>query len=198
MRPDSATAEDASTPAESAGPDGPSNPPAVKPKKSTNAVVAQRVEEILRIRIDGASFGNIRDYANQPERAWGLSDSQLKRLIQKSDDLLKERTERSRGRATRLHLSRRESLYARALQAADFRTALAALDSDAKLRGLYDEPGKLRQQALDLLTRIAQLEDAARAGSTPDPEPLERPDVAPPGRPATPDAGDEQPQVPSS
>jgi len=187
MRDDTATSE---TP--------PPGTPPPKPAKSTNAIVSQRVEEILRLRIDGANFANIRDFANQPEQAWGVSDSQLKRYIQKSDELLRERTERGRGKITRIHLARRETLFARAVQLADIRTALAVLDSDAKLRGLYDEPGKLRQQALDLLTRIAQLEDAARAGSTPDPEPLERPDVAPPGRPATPDAGDEQPQVPSS
>ena len=108
-----------------------------KPKKATNAVIAGRVEEILRLRIDGAMFHDIRDYADHPDRNWQLSDSQLKRYIQRSDELLRQRIEKSRGRSTRLHLARREALYARALQAADFRTALAVLQDLAKLRDLY-------------------------------------------------------------
>jgi hypothetical protein len=118
-------------------------PPEPKPKKATSAVIAARVEAILRLRIDGAQFHDIRDYANQPpkpEEPWQVSDSQLKRYIQKSDELLRQRTEKSKSREIRLHLARREGLYARALKWADFKTALAVLDSLAKLRGLFPDP----------------------------------------------------------
>jgi len=152
MRDDAATSE---TPL-------PGTPPP-KPAKSTNAVISQRVEEILRLRIDGANFADIRDYADAPERAWGISDSQIKRYIQKSDELLRERTERGRGKITRIHLARRETLFARAVQSADLRTALAVLYSDAKLRGLFDDTKKLEHLAATLLAKVADLEAAAHA-----------------------------------
>lgn len=107
------------------------------PKRSTEAEVSQRVEAILRLRIDGAAFADLREFAG--EQGWGVSDSMLRKYIEKANKLLKERTERSRSHTLRLHRARREALYARALQAADFRTALAVLDSDAKLIGLFPD-----------------------------------------------------------
>ena len=118
----------------------PPAPPTGKPKpaKSANAVVSQRVGEILRIRLDGANLADIRDYAG--EKGWDVSDSMLKKHIEKADVLLKDRHDAGRARAIRLGLARRESLYARAVQAADYRTALAVLDSESKLRGLFPVP----------------------------------------------------------
>lgn len=139
-----------------------------KPRKSTNAVVAGRVEEILRIRLDGAAFADIRDYAGQ--NGWGLSDSQLKKLIRKSDELLKERDDRSRARAIRLHVARRESLYARSVAAADYRTALAVLADDAKLRGLYLDEKALkanRQEQQRLEAEMAEIMDILREHGLP-------------------------------
>lgn len=143
MKTDPAATEDDDTPpapAESGG------------KKSTAAVVAQRVEEVLRIRIDGASFADIREYAG--ENGWGVSDSMLRKYIEKANKLLKERAERSRSHNLRLHRARREALFARCVQAADFRTALAVLDSDAKLVGLFPDGkgGDGKAAAIPLVT----------------------------------------------
>ena len=44
--------------------------------KADNTTVLLRVEEVLRIRIDGAQFHDIREYA--VEKAWGVSDTQLR------------------------------------------------------------------------------------------------------------------------
>ena len=57
------------------------------------------------------------------------------------------------------------------------------LDSDAKLRGLFDDPKKLQEQAAALLARLAHLEDAARADRPADP-------AVPAGDPPTAVAGD--------
>lgn len=129
-----------------------------KPRKSTNAVVAQRVEEILRIRLDGAAFADIRDCAVQ--NGWGLSDSQLKKLIQKSDALLKERHERGVSRTFRLHIARRESLYARSAASADFRTALAVLSDMAKVEGLYFGEKEWRELTKGLQEARADITEA--------------------------------------
>jgi len=52
------------------------------PKKATNAVILQRVEEVLVIRLDGAQLHDIRRYAS--ENSWGVSDRQLERYIEKA------------------------------------------------------------------------------------------------------------------
>ena len=99
-----------------------------------------------------------------------MSDSQLKKLIQKSDELLKERDDRSRARAIRLHVARRESLYARSVAAADYRTALAVLADDAKLRGLYLDEKVLRADRQDrrrLEAEMAEIMDILREHGLP-------------------------------
>lgn len=114
-----------------------------KPRKATNAVVLQRVEEVLAIRLDGAQLHDIRRYAS--ENGWGVSDRQLERYIEKADKLLIERRQKKWKRMKALHLARREALYARALQSADFRTALAVLQDMAKLEELYLSEKELRE-----------------------------------------------------
>lgn len=71
------------------------------------------------------------------EKGWELKERQLRNLIRRADDLLVERGERSRKRCIAMHFARRESLYARAVNAADYRTALAILMDMARLRELY-------------------------------------------------------------
>ena len=39
-----------------------------KKPKATKAIIAQRVEEILRVRLDGAEFINVREYVREKER----------------------------------------------------------------------------------------------------------------------------------
>ncbi len=126
-----------------------------KPKKATNAVILQRVEEVLAIRIDGAQLHDIRRYASEKE--WGVSDRQLERYIEKADRLLIERRQKKWGRMKAMHLARREALYARALQAADYRTALAVLQDLAKLQDLYMDERELRKLQRELKELDARL-----------------------------------------
>src|SRR3954470_24687399 len=110
-------------------PDPPHPPPPGAPRrraaKATNAEIALRVEEVLRIRLDGAQYHDILQYA--AEKGWGLRERQIREYMARDDDLLVERRERSRKRVIALHVARRESLIARAVNAGDYRTALAIL-----------------------------------------------------------------------
>ena len=109
--------------------------PEVGPEKAGRATIALRIQEVFRIRLDGAQFHDIVQYAS--EQAWGVGERQLWTYVRRADDLLVERQDRGRRKVVARHLAQRQALYARALNAADYRTALAVLADEAKLRGLY-------------------------------------------------------------
>jgi hypothetical protein len=85
------------------------------------------------------------------------------------------------------HLAQRQALYARALNAADHRTALAVLADEAKLRGLYPDRDlrDLLKLAAALGLRVDDLERRLRDRSTsdqpPPPPPAAGPDAGPAG-----------------
>jgi hypothetical protein len=125
--------------------------------KATKAQVTARVEEILRIRLDGAEAWAIREYVREKQQEEGspwqlrpeekpLSDSQLRRYQQRADALIAESCREGRKKALRRHLAQRRALYARAVNAGDLRAALAVLRDEAELRGLYPA-GKLKVKA---------------------------------------------------
>lgn len=137
--------------------------------KSEAVEVARRVGEVLRIRLGGAQFHDVVHYAS--ENGWGVTDRQVRTYVRRADDLLVERQDRGRRRVVARHLAQRQALYARAVNAADYRTALAILADEAKLRGLYASDKELRdlvRLAAEQGRRIAELEGR----------------VADPGRPA--------------
>jgi hypothetical protein len=116
--------------------------------KATKQQTERRVEELLRIRLDGAEFWDLREYVREKEKeegsAWHLapgatplSDSQIRRLASRADALIAASRERSRRKAVRLHLARRRNLYAKAVLQGDIRTALAVLRDEAELLDLY-------------------------------------------------------------
>jgi hypothetical protein len=105
--------------------------------KSTKAEVRQRVNEVFKLRLGGAEFADIREYAAAPERAWGVSDTQLWRYIRGADTLCKDHFDAQAEHLLNRHLLQRRTLYAHAMGAGDFRTALAVLQDEAKLEGLY-------------------------------------------------------------
>lgn len=132
--------------------------PTKKRPKSDTAVVALRVEEVLRIRLDGAQRHDVCQYAS--EKGWGVTDRQVDRYIRRADELLVERQDRNRKRVVAVHLAKRAALFARAVSAADYRTALAVADSEAKLRGLFPdrEAKELAKIVTDQARQIAELE----------------------------------------
>ena len=135
-------------------------PKTAKKPKSDTATVAKRVEEVLRIRIDGAAFHDVVLFAS--ENGWEISDRQVTTYIQRADKLLVERQDKSRKKIIARHLAQRQALYARAVNAADYRTALAVLDSEAKMRGLFASESELKQLlklATEQAARLKELEE---------------------------------------
>jgi hypothetical protein len=122
--------------------------------KATKAQVTERVEQILRIRLDGAEFWDIREFAREKEKEagpiWGserpLSDTQLYRYLERADKLIAQSCRSSRKRLLRRHLAQRCNLYAKALNSGDIRTALAVLADEAALLALYTYAAELAQQ----------------------------------------------------
>jgi hypothetical protein len=106
-------------------------------KRSTREVVRQRVAEVFRLRIGGAEFHDLREYADAPERNWGVSDTQLRRYIAMADALCKERFDARADHLLARHLLQRRQLYAHAVAAGDYGTATRVLQDEAKLEGLY-------------------------------------------------------------
>jgi frataxin-like iron-binding protein CyaY len=123
-----------------------------KPRKArpTKAIVAQRIEEVLRIRLDGAEFWDVLQYIaekqQESESIWAAPDGgkpfasrTIWWYIHKADQLLAEtfRNEAGRKKLRRRHLAQRRNLYAKAVSQGDIRAALAVLDSEAKIIGLF-------------------------------------------------------------
>jgi hypothetical protein len=160
--------------------------------KASRAEVAARVAEILEIRLDGASFGDCVTYGT--EKGWNVSERQVGRYIEQADKLLAERTEKRRRRLLNMHVARREKLFARAVNAADLRTALAVLADQAKLQNLYTSDADIRElikttAALELQFKQQQLQDEGRTYESPrhHPPPAEAPQPA--NEPAAADEG---------
>jgi hypothetical protein len=116
--------------------------------KATKAQIRLRIDEILRIRLDGAEFWDVCEYVREKEKEAGtpwtvpeggkpLSEGTLCRYIGRADKLITESCQASRKKLLRRHLAQRRNLYAKAVSAGDFRTALAAARDEAELQGLY-------------------------------------------------------------
>ncbi len=121
--------------------------------KATKAQVQARVEEVLAIRLDGAEFWHVREYAREKEReegsAWHLddgakplSDGQLWRYVGMADKLIAQSCRASRQKLLRRHLAQRRNIFGKAMSAGDYRAALAAAESEARLEGLFDTPAR--------------------------------------------------------
>jgi hypothetical protein len=102
----------------------------------------------MRIRAAGAEIADVREYVREKEQepgsAWHLgegqkplSDSQLYRWMAKADKENAEAYRASRKKLLRRHLSMRRSIMGMALDASDYRAALAAAKDEAELLGLY-------------------------------------------------------------
>jgi hypothetical protein len=142
--------------------------------KSTQATVRQRVEEVLELRLAGATLRNIRHYANAPDPQsgrvpWNVSDSQLWRYIRAADDLLAAEREEDRDKLLNRHIAQRRALFARCLAVNDYRAALACVEAEARLQGLHDTPAhpakvELPKAPKDVVPLVASTVADLRAG----------------------------------
>jgi hypothetical protein len=112
--------------------------------RSTKRVVRQRVEEIFILRLGGAEFHDICEFARRstdddgkPCKPWGVSEAQLRRYIAAADKLCKARFDAKADHLLARHLLQRRRLFAQAIEVGDYKTALAILQDEAKLEGLY-------------------------------------------------------------
>ena len=137
--------------------DRPRKPPARKPKAKPDpspGLTPERVDTVLRLRLDGAQFHDLKAFANDTDAegkadaarggpAWNVSDADLWAMIGKADDLLVARAEKDRARAYAVAVARREALYARAVNAGDYSAALGCLKDIAQLQGTYPKVAEL-------------------------------------------------------
>lgn len=110
--------------------------------KSTQAEVAARVDAILKMRLLGAEFHDIRDYANNPRPeenrpAWNVSDSQLHRYIAASDKQIGAALKSDTAKILNRHIAMRRALFARCMAVSDYANARGVLKDEAELMGLY-------------------------------------------------------------
>jgi hypothetical protein len=122
--------------------------------KADKALVARRVDELLRIRLDGAEDWDVRNYVREKQSEAGsawflaegeipLSDSQIWRYQQRADKLMMATRSHNRRQVRNRHLAQRRNLYARAVTTGEIRTALAVLRDEAEMLGLYERrPGR--------------------------------------------------------
>jgi hypothetical protein len=155
--------------------------------KATKVQIQLRIDDLVQFRLEGARFWDVRQYVTEKEKEPGsiwyrgenakaLSDATLWRYIRWADELIAEDTRSSRKKRLRLHIAKRQNLYAKAMSQGDTRTALAAADSEAKLLGLFPprgvemtgkDGGPIQHQAtvvnVDLGARLAECLPAIRA-----------------------------------
>jgi hypothetical protein len=103
--------------------------------KSDQLTIRQRVEEIYQIRLRGALWADIRQHAS--DKGWGVSDRQLRRYVEQSDELIAEAAEPDRRKLLNRAVAQREVVYAHCMAVADYSTARAVLADRDKLLGLY-------------------------------------------------------------
>jgi hypothetical protein len=105
--------------------------------RSTKAEFLKRVEEVFKLRLGGAEYADIVQFASAPEQNWDVSERQIRNYIAAADALVKERFDAKADHLLARHCLQRRQLYAHAVGAGDFATAQRILDSEAKLEGLF-------------------------------------------------------------
>lgn len=142
--------------------------------KATPAIVEQRVQSVLQIRLDGAEGWDVRQYVAQQEEAgvqpWkvgpggkSLSERAIREYVTRADALIAESCRVSRQEQIRRHKAQRRSLYARAVQSGDIRTALAVLDSLATLGDLFPAKRVKNEHSGSVKTRLEIVEELVDA-----------------------------------
>jgi hypothetical protein len=121
-------------------------PPSDRPfSKATDAEITARVDEVLNLMLAGASRADILRYSSETSepgqpgtvRPWGVTTRQIENYMARAHDLLEAQAEKDRDKLYRLHMARRETLYARAVSSGDIRSAHAVLRDTDEMLNLY-------------------------------------------------------------
>jgi hypothetical protein len=147
----------------------------MRAKRPDKALLHRRVEEILRIRLDGAEFWDVVEFVREKEAeagsAWHLAegdkpltDAALRRYLCHADKLVAESCRASRRKLLRRHLAQRRNLYAKAVSQGDVKAALAVLRDEAELLDLYPSAEAKLAAEVEALKKILTAAEARRAG----------------------------------
>ena len=112
-------------------------------RKVPKAIRDQRVDIILQLRLAGAKFQDIRDYAQTPDhdtgRPWHLSDRGLRRYMDRADKLVEQYRDSNRERLLDYHVAATRALRFEATKQGHLETALATLKHEGRLQGLPEQ-----------------------------------------------------------
>lgn len=122
--------------------------------KADSAVVSQRITQLLDLILHGAKWPSIVQFAADSD--WGIHERQLRTYLQRAYVLLEEQHEEDRQRLLRIHVARRELLWAKALEQNDLANARATLKDLAELQGLYADD-RIEQRLAELETMLATI-----------------------------------------
>jgi hypothetical protein len=116
--------------------------------RATEATIRARVDDILRVLLDGAQPWDIRQYvADQvakgeppwtvPDGGKPLSERQIRRYCDRADKLIAESCRTNRKKLLRRHLAQLRALSARAVASGQLGVARAIKRDEAELLDLY-------------------------------------------------------------
>jgi hypothetical protein len=118
--------------------------------RPTKEQVDARVNELLRVMLDGAERWDLVDFVRQREKEegspWFISEgsdplcyAQIRKYVGKAHKEIAKAGQGDRAELIRAHVAKRRNLYAKAVAMGDIRAALACADSECKLLGLFPE-----------------------------------------------------------
>jgi hypothetical protein len=159
-------------------------------RRATAAERAARVELLVNLRLNG---GEIQDaLALAAEQGWGIGPREVHRLVRKADRAIVQTVEKDRERLIGHHVAKRRALYARCVADGDYRGALAVLDSEAQLLGLF-APKNVNLSRTER-TVLQVVEVIVAAGDAPAPIVVDHEPSRAPAVPLAPDPGRLLPQ----
>lgn len=113
--------------------------------------IKSRVAELARIMLDGTMNLDIEQFVRErekdPKSLWFVGECEqpmhyatIRRYIGKAEKLIAADCKEDRPKLIQWHIAKRRRLYAGAVRQGDNRAALAILDSEARLLGLFPTP----------------------------------------------------------
>lgn len=132
-------------------------------RRRTPGVDPAIVDEVLRLRLDGAQLHDLIAHAAEAvdgKPRWDLTPGEIASAADRADALIVARAETNHARAVAMHVARREALYARAVTSGDYSTALAVLRDLGNIQVVYPSAkvAELLELCKDQAARIAELE----------------------------------------
>lgn len=142
----------------------PPKPAPAPRKRATNAEAARRVNEVYALMVSGARREAI--IAHAEKKAWDVRARQIDKYIERARRQMEIDTTAERDQRLTNARARLDALYAKAMIATDFRTALAVQREINQLESLYAPPamntlklelaGTDPQLLIDVLRAIAE------------------------------------------